>query len=124
MEGWGCELEEVDAWFGQFSPHSVMEFLEVLGSTALRRLKLLFETHYERLVPRLFEEMSASSGEETPLLPNLETLILEDTALFFSPDVVIQMLESRWNAGLGDLYPLRECVVHTRNTSCYPCFAR
>ena len=114
MKNWGCRLEDIDAWFAQFTQDSVLEFLEVLGSTALRKLKLHFEVHGERLAPTLFERMAACCENETPFLPNLETLIIEDTALGFAPDVITQMLASRWDIETGDAYPLRECVIHTR----------
>ncbi|KAJ3523852.1 hypothetical protein NMY22_g11256 [Coprinellus aureogranulatus] len=113
MKDWGCELEELDLWLGGFPENSLAGWIGESPEAfrSLRSLKMHWEYHSQLFSSDLFEAMSATQ-DYTPVLPTLESLVVQDTPLEFSPDVMIKMLSSRWDS--GGQYPLKSCVINVR----------
>ncbi|KAJ3549204.1 hypothetical protein NMY22_g982 [Coprinellus aureogranulatus] len=109
--GWGCdELEELDVWIGLIEQTSLIEWFARL--TSLRTLKLHWEFHSEGLKNDLWKAMTVELGKDT-ILPNLETLVVEDTRMEMGcTDAIIDMVSSRWDCGATS--PLKKCMITVR----------
>ncbi|KAJ3538624.1 hypothetical protein NMY22_g5087 [Coprinellus aureogranulatus] len=111
-QGWGWEPEVLDLRLGSLEQGTIVEWLRNLPSVV--SLKLHWKSQGEKLLPRLFEQMTSSLDSDQVILPNLESLVVEDTLLQFQPDIIIRMLQSRWDATIAS--PLRACIVNARRS--------
>ncbi|KAJ3525773.1 hypothetical protein NMY22_g10434 [Coprinellus aureogranulatus] len=109
--GWGCdELEELDVWLGLIEQASLVGWFARL--TPLRSLKLHWEFHSEGLKNDLWKAMTVEPGKDA-ILPNLDTLVVEDTRMEMGcTDAIIDMLSSRWDCGATS--PLKKCMITVR----------
>lgn len=114
-KGWECALRQFNVSLVGFRQEYLADWLKAPEMSTLRSLKLHWEHHWvvvdRELSSDLFVAMTATQGKE-PVLPKLRSLVVEDTPLGFSPDVIIRMLASRWDDGAD--FPLKSCVVNAR----------
>lgn len=98
-------LEELSIQEACITESDLIACLKILPSLRVLDLANLAWSNNASLGPELFELMTLIPCGSSPILPNLRSFMFQGSKVAFSPDVVVELLESRWGSLRAGSHP-------------------